>query len=252
MHLLIAQFQLGDTTLTLIGHVLTLAGIVTGAIIVAWQIARQHRNGLQLQEEHLKNEIRVKLYERLADAVEEASSALSASLSAARRAMMPFELPRPAASRPDRDAAPALSIARDQVSKAVTRLALVMERYEIVFPGFSDVSRAIAEEFKLYLDAHWEFWSRISPFLPLKAENPDEQATVDRVFPRPATMQDIEALKELRRHFEDACWNLEAYTGDVRIESQNVLLGKLFARTLPARKPLDPNAKVLAPGSPDT
>jgi hypothetical protein len=248
----VTQLELSEPLLTIIGHVLTLASIVAGVLIVTWQIAKQHRNSLRLQEEHLKNELRVKLYERLADAVEEASSAMSASLSAARRAMMPFELPRPIAGAPDRDAAPALSNSRDRVTAAITKLQVVMERYEIVFPGFVDMRTALGEEFKAFLTVHWDLCSCITIFLPMRADDPESQAAVDRLFPRPAADADIIRLKDLHSRFQDVCYNMEAYTADVRIEGQNVLLGRLFARTLPPRKPLDPSVKVLAPSTRET
>jgi hypothetical protein len=227
-----------------IPHALQLLAIGVGIVVVSWQLKRQHDSALRLQEEHLKDEIRTKLYERLADAVENASFALTGAIGAARRARAIAESGDRTAILAARDASPSMFKALEEVSQSITRMIVVIERYEIVFPGFAAIRLALVEEFKEFLLAHSRFSNVVSRYLSFQGQ-PHEQASIDQVFPLKASQDDLNELRELYEAYAAVGYNLEGYTADVRIEGQNALLGHLFGRQLPRRKPGDPTIKVL-------
>ena len=127
--------------------------------------------------------------------------------------------------------------------RALSRLLLRLEQYEIAFTRFRTVRRHLAEEHRQYLETFSRFLSRISKFLPL---TPEGGGYIPQAGLADPTSEDIAELKELQQAYGDACGDLTSYILDLQIEAQNELLGSLFDHTLPPRHPEDPDVKVLA------
>lgn len=58
-------------------HVVTITGIVVGALIIVWQMNRQHKGALELQREHAKEALKISLHKTLVDSIDSAMNAQS-------------------------------------------------------------------------------------------------------------------------------------------------------------------------------
>lgn len=74
-----------QNAVNLIGHALTIIGIVGAAVMVVWQLGRQHRSSLLLQRENARNKLKLQLHEQLVLKVRKLSDANNA----------PPNMPRP-------------------------------------------------------------------------------------------------------------------------------------------------------------
>lgn len=54
-----------STTVVLVGFLITL-------VVALYQLEKHHANSLRLQEQHLKNELKLRIYERIAETLDEA------------------------------------------------------------------------------------------------------------------------------------------------------------------------------------
>lgn len=81
---------------------------------------------------------------------------------------------------------------------------------------------------------HCDFVSWVMPNLP--TDNP-----AGGIFPyRPPILQRAEKIDDLCERAIDALGDAAAYSEDLLVALQNLLLGDLFRRSVPARQPIDP------------
>lgn len=231
-----------------VAHTLMAGGTVIAVLLVYLQVQKQHKSTLVLQEEHLKNEIRLKIYERIADSVEECSKLIGVAVSEARNAVTIIS----AGDRQQVENLPqtGMSIiqAKHVATGAVAQLMRVIERYEIAFPGFVEMRLGLSQGAQEVNDVTVPFIGKASLYLPI--ETSDAEGRQVRLRPLVVPEEsDISELNHIHELFDEALHKLEAYTADVQIEAQNVLLGNLFNRQIPARQPGDPRYRVLKPGS---
>jgi hypothetical protein len=224
------------------GEVITALGLILGALVAYMQVQRNQRASLQLQETHLRNELKLKLYERFSATMAEASAKVSkastqyysviSSLSLRLRNALPVSPTEVGIDLSDRVFA---------AHSALIGVANVLEEYEILFSRFGGFRREIFDACSRLLDTHTQLSSKLLLFQPMR--NPETQKPFGPlVFP---TEEQLAEIERLHRSYTDVCNDLSSYMVDLQIETQNELLGDLFQRQLPPRHLGDPNMKVL-------
>jgi hypothetical protein len=230
---------------------LTVAVSVVALIASTWlglhSLNRQHRNSLALQEDqhrrtaslqeaHLRHQLQLDIFREISAQVRTTAASLSASVSTVRSIVLQLDLEARGWNRV-RITTDDLLDSREAASRALIDLILVLERYEIVFYRLRSARVALDETHRRMLEASSAFHSGLGLLAPHRdGPNP---------HPFRATNEAVEDLKPLADAFTDACGELQSYCLDLQIEAQNVLLGELFGRHVPPRRPGDPSVKVL-------
>lgn len=222
--------------------VITSLGLILGVFLAYLQIQKNARASLRLQETHLRNALKLKLYERIGQVMADASDRLSkastqyysvvSSLSLKVRKQVPMSI-----HETGMDLA---NVAHD-AQRQLNRVLNILEEYEIVFLRFASFRRQLSVEHARFLETHQAFWSAALPFLPFIHSASNQQVSSPIL---PSEQQ----LVELERKHDDylrVCNDISGYMIDLQIETQNELLGDLFGREVPPRNPRDSSVRIL-------
>lgn len=235
----------------LIGHVLTLIGIVAGAIVVAWQIGRQYRSSLDLQrrnsEEALKLEIYKTLTGRLRDVTRTNVTAMMYALMIPSKIeifQQSFQSNVPAPPLTER--AKEFSQLHSSANDALVALTQEFEAWSIVFPEIELFQTALNSANYDARHASNALFNCLIMVLPT-----DPPADAPPEIPRPIPAPPINnnqliQLQSLVEQYRKAMDDIGCYVIDLQIEAQNKLLSGLFNHQVPRRKPLDRKLKVLS------
>jgi hypothetical protein len=223
-----------------------------GVLIIVWQMGKQHRNSLELQKENFREELRLNIYKELGDKLEDTSSAFQ------KVGMYVFMLPMSIKSfkrkvdqglkpSPMKERAEEFSQLHFKAKNSMVELFRMFEKYQIVNPNFSifqlaltaasyDVDQTLS---KLHLE--------LLKYLPTDVD-PDRVREVGTKVIVPSMPNDdqLKTLEELINAYWDATSNVLSYLIDLRIDAQNILLGKLFENKVSPRRPLDPKRIVIS------
>ena len=219
----------------------TAAGLILAVLLAYMQIQKTQAANIRAQQAHLRDELRVRIYEgasatfeKAADLVGRCRADTSAVISTLKMEIDGFPASLSTTSTD-------LSDLHFETAHALTDVLLKLEQYEIAFSRFRTIRREWSEEGRRFFDAYQKLSSKLSLYLPNK-----DPAT-GKLLPRLAdpTAENIARIDGLQRAYEDVCSNLQSFVIDLQIESQNELLGHLFERQLPSRHPQDPGFKVL-------
>ena len=202
---------------------------------------RSQRATLAVQEAHLKNQLKVRIYEHSTSTFEQASDLLSKShvntisvVSTLRMAVegLPFTPGKTVQELAD---------AHYAAAGALSAVLRKLEQYEIAFARFGSIRRGLAQGHQMFLEAFSRLSSKLALYLP--NTHPDTGAALPSI----ATLkkEDLPGLEQLQKAYADICGDMVCYILDLQIEAQNELLGSLFDHELPPRHPKDTNVKVL-------
>jgi hypothetical protein len=235
----------------LLGHALTVVGLVVGIVVVIWQLGRQHRSSLMLQRDNAREELKLEVHKLLVEKIRHASHA---NIAAAMYAyMIPFtlenyykQLALGVPVSPIKERAPEFSRLNTEAGEAITDLIEVFESWAIAFPGIEifQVAFNVASH-----DAREAFVPLFSAILRALPMDPPENAPANAPTPlvqAPLSHEQLSELKALVNRYKRAMDEIGCYLSDLTAEAQNVLLSGLFERTVPQRKPLDPSYKVIS------
>ncbi len=204
---------------------LTMIGVLAGFIILAWQLNRQHRNSLAMS----RNALWLEIYREIADASKAASNALQDSL--ASRAIPPLTLGLSTALTFQE-----ISDSRFRATHAVIALMAMMEKWEIALGGdFQRFKQALSETLNAWGECVDRITHDLMPYLI-------GTGGTGRITPPAEDI--VEKLKVLERDQVQRKIDVLAVIWDLRVASQNRLLGGLFTYRVPVRKPLDPGMRV--------
>lgn len=243
--------KLDQNVVALIGHGLTLIGIIVGILIVIWQLGRQHKSSLLLQRENAREELKLRLHEILVQKVRKLSHANTAA------AMYAFSIPfnlkiyqdqlsqglRPS---PVKERTPELSRLHWEAHAAYIELLQEFEAWSIAFPGLEVFQVALNTAAH---DANKAFTPLFTGLLKVLPIDPPEDAppSVPRPFLRSTiSEEDLAHINTLLEPYKKAMDDIGCYVHDLTIESQNNLLSELFEGRVPARKPLDSSLKAIS------
>ena len=239
-----------QNAVNLIGHALTVIGIVAAAATVVWQLGRQHKSFLLLQRDNAREELKLRLHEMLTQKVRKLSSAnVRATMYAY---MIPLnvenyqrQLAQGLQPAPVKERAPEFSWLNTEANNALIGLIQEFEAWSIAFPGIEIFQVALNAANHDAREACVPLFSALLRVLPM---DPPENAPPNMprpLVPSPISKDEYEQLIKLVERYKEAMDDIGSYVHDLTIESQNNLLSGLFDRRVPLRQPLDPKLKVI-------
>lgn len=214
-------------------------GVLAAVLPVAlglYQLIKQHRNSIALQEAHLRHQIQLDIFREVADQLQRVAHAFSKTEAGATETLRQIR-DQAGGRREVTQTGAEISASHFAASDCVSDLQRLLERYEIVFHRFGSARRLLAEETRRLHETHWELMGKVSLFLPhIGGPHP---------HPFKATTADVPSIEKATDEYLAVCGNFQGFVLDLGIEAQNCLLGELFQRTLPPRNPLDSTVPVL-------
>lgn len=239
-----------QNTIDVIEITVTIASIVAGASVIVWQMGRQNRDAINLQLNNSREELKLKLYETLVEAIREVTNKsidvrsyltlVPEFLEMGKKQLVTGQLitvPQQRASE--------YSQLYDDAHKSTSKLIEEFEAWRIVFPEIELFQLAINSA---SYDAHISYLPLFEKLMAILPNNmPNGSPDVDGYI-RKLTILDQSKIDELRSlietnrsGFDDIC----CYVGDLQVEAQNRLLSTMFDNQVPQRIPLDPKHKVI-------
>lgn len=220
---------------------LAASGLVLTVLLAFMQLQRTHRATLEAQEAHLRNQLKVDLYAKVAPLVQDAaeSAAHTASDYQSVLSVAAFQL-QGLPFKHLRDAT-ALLEGHRKAANAVLAVISFLEQHEIVFARFGSIRRALSEAHERLLLSHTLLWQAAALLVP-PAPTPGAPPPTPLAHP---TNDMVQALQSKQEDYGAACSAIGSFMVDVQIEAQNELLGSLFQRELPPRNPASASELVL-------
>jgi hypothetical protein len=212
-------------------------GFVVGALVVAWQLARQHQNALDAQAQNARNVLNLEIYKDLAVVAEHAADSSQALITAVMSIQLDLHTRR-SIFQETNTVPPANESHQeffDRIRKAMSdALAVprVMEKWEIALGRDAQIAlrRAIFAHVDATRTQAFKFAEAVAgwiqpPGMPLGWPPTDD--TLEKVTQHGAAVQ-------------RAVFDLVADLHDLRVFTQNGLLGELFTHRLEPRDPAEP------------
>lgn len=231
----------------------TLIAIIVGALMIIWQMNRQHKNNYKLQLSNHKEELKLKVYKEISEYVSRAMQKYTENEIIINSIMRQYNsclICQDPNSNPDPKIYTKyteLSSAHSGMSRSLTQLMCKLEEYEIVDKNIKIFRIALASAVELIREAYFEFQSYIFDYLPCDvSKERQEQLGVNIKHVKSPEQKDLEAIEQSFNCYTKA--NLEGYcfVSDLSREAQNVLLGNLFNNQVSPREPSDSNYVVVA------
>lgn len=235
----------------IIEQMITVSGIVIAALIVIWQMGRQHKSNLALQQENYREQLRLQIYKTLETHIEEVTNV---SIDAGSYASGIYtnlknyidNLSLELSQSPLKERAQEFGNLNMNLHYSLIRLFRTFENYEIVNPNFQIFQTALNSAAYDIDQAFLPLFIELVKYLPIDVSQEKMQETGQKVImPRLPVAEELNHLKELVNKYQKATVDLACYIHDLRVESQNILLGKLFSNKVSPRKPLDPSCVVI-------
>lgn len=230
----------------------TLIAIIVGALMIIWQMNRQHKDNYILQLSNHKEELKLKVYKEISEYVSSAMQRYTENQSIINSVMLQYNscvICQDANSNPYPKIYTKyteLRGAHSGMSRSLIQLMCKLEEYEIVDKNMKIFRIALASAVELIQEASFEFQRHIFPYLPCDvSKEKQEQLGVNIKNVESPTQEDLEAIEQSFNYYTEA--NLEGYcfVSDLSREAQNVLLGNLFNNQVPPREPSDSNYVVV-------
>lgn len=232
-------------------YVITIAGIIIGAIIVVWQMGRQHRNALLLQQENARDALRLRIFNDIEQHIKSVTDTIISVGSYALN--IPCNLKAYKEQRklglnpaPIKERTLTFNNLRSAMDKTISRLFSIFESYEIVNPNFKIFQTALNTATYDANQAFQPLYETLLKFLPIDLPKHKTQVTdLEVIIPAIPDNEQLQHIKDLANKYFKAVFTIENYIYDLKVEIQNIFLGSLFKYKVPPRKPIDPNCKVI-------
>ncbi|MCD6163795.1 MAG: hypothetical protein J7K40_15470 [candidate division Zixibacteria bacterium] len=230
-----------------IKSLINILAIAVSASLLLWQLKKQHKNNIELQRENNKDKLKLEIFKEYSKTITDAREKISSIQGAAYNITTSLTSystlvsmginPSPISQREVifRDA-------HDAASIALTDLMFLVEKYEIINPNLKIFSAAFG-------CAHYDMWKTFPPFLEILTEYlpydvpkiNQEGLDTNVIIPKTPSEDDIKKVSEIAQPYIENLIDAQFYVYDLAREAQNILLGSLFNRRIPIRKPVDPN-----------
>ena len=236
--------------------IVNIVGIVIGAMLLVWQMGRQHKNNLKLQKENFRDELKLEIYQKLGEKISLASDKRIKISTMARTTAISldsyfFMLSSGVQPKPVPERVQNFHDGYRLLTDSILSLIYMLEDYEIANNSFRIFNMAIQscnhDLDKSYMALH----AALLNLLPIDvAENQQEKVGTDVIIPKGQTKEAILNLKDLSDSFNEKTMDLGCYLYDLQVEAQNTLLGGLFEQRRATRKPTDPRYVVISAKDP--
>jgi hypothetical protein len=222
------------------------------AVIVIYQMQRQHKDNKHLQLSNHKEELKLKVYKEISECVGYAQKchtenhALINKLISQYHNCIIFK-------DPVRNPHPKIDIKQTELSgvnsrmlKSLIKLMYKLEEYEIVNKYIEIFRVALYSVHELALEMHLEFQRHIFIYLHVDvSKETQERLGVSIEHVNSPTEQDLEVIEDSFWSYSDALFEVSSFVGDLSKGAQNILLGALFNNQVTPRKPLEPHYVVV-------
>ena len=118
-------------------------------------------------------------------------------------------------------------------SNLVIPLKRTFERYQIAIPNFKEFIRRLGEQLQLFNKAYLDFHQEVYRFLP--ADVPEEKVHIfgsSVITLEIPSDEQIKTVEILSQNYHSIGVTLLEYITDLRIETQNSLLGNIFDKKI--------------------
>lgn len=235
----------------LIGHGLTVVGLVVGAITVVCQLGRQHKNSIALQRENTREALKLRVFEILVKKTRNLSHAASEA------GMYAFQIPIHLDIHeyqrslglfpiPLSERAPEFFRLHGEAGSALVELIEEFESWAIAFPGLDIFRTALIAASHDAREAFSTLHSALLRVLPMDLPIHANANPPGPIIQQSLSGQEHTELLSLATKYKDAMDEIACYVYDLTIEAQNNLLSGLFDHRVAPRKPLDPSCKVIS------
>ncbi len=234
--------------------------VITMAIgiwLVLLQIKRNHKSSLDLQIKQHQEELKLQLYGQLALQLSHVRLAIVEMHTEVR--LLPSKITSywkivdelKIELEPVKTRAITLINMNSAVESKVLELMSMLENYEIALPQFKVFTKVFEKQLGICQKAFREFLDEAYRFLPCDVE--EGKAKVmglpKIIIPKHSTKEQEVLFQKLATNCADSYIQLTAFTIDLAVEVQNIILGGLFKRKLPPRAPKDKNSLVITSDS---
>ena len=232
---------LGWLTKPWMDHVWRALSLLVPVGLVAWQINRNYRSNLKLQQEQLKRQVSLEFYKDLVAAWHRVIDKQLEVDGLFRSIELHYDL-RLAPDWPAEMKVPPLKFggtqltdARSEAGQSLIDLLNVAQKYEVALPGFRPMLIRIQDLHFKVSATFSDLLAYVLPYLPpVPGSIGWNQATLE-LWPVPTN----DGWTQLRARIEEylACSSdLGCFLEDLRIEMQNHLIGSLFGTAVPTRR----------------
>ena len=218
--------------------------IITGflaALMIIWQVGRQARSAINLQQEASRQSLKVDVYRSFDIILTAASTSsnnagsdaqmlsfnLRNALNLSRNGILPYSVKHPAELCSDNNS---------KLNESVSQVLILLERFQIINSRLDLFNFAISSASHDIREAFIAMWTEILRFVPTKAYF-DKAAAAGFNLQIPND-EDLRQLDHFIASYNDAVHTYGCYIHDLNIALQNELLGSLFNNVVPARQPL--------------
>lgn len=231
-----------------LGHALTGLGTLIAALMIVYQLGRQHKNEIRLQTENFKGQLKLQVYQEFSARLASAGGALGNASMYVFTGIPHIEIflaqtQQGINPNPIDDRALIFMQKNAEAADEVVEVVFLIEKYFIVHPELDIFRLALASA------AH-EMWNAFHALFEFMLKHfPVEMQTMDG--PRPENVKVFSAdqvaeHRTLAKKYVGAIDEADCYLMDMRTELQMLLLSGLFPHVMPRRRPADPNLKVIS------
>ncbi|MBI3829059.1 MAG: hypothetical protein HY291_06065 [Planctomycetes bacterium] len=238
----------------IVGNVIQVISIIVGAWLVAIQIRKNHESSIEVQRENARLGLKVKVYEDFECFLNTAQERITIIDSVARslpfsiyfywRRKEEFKLKEPTHINHT-----SYSIARlhNRAMDSALKLIIKLESFEVALTESKTFVRALSIQMSKCSDAFREFHEATLMLLPVHVPKDKQAAVGSKILePHRPTDDNLNRIKKASEEYNEVLMDLQAFVYDLRVEAQNLLLGELFQKRVPPRKPIDPRHLVLS------
>lgn len=226
--------------------------ILVGIFVVVWQVNKQHKSNVEVQNEKLRCDLRLQLREEINRHIDKLN-ALTVSASGFPNALKISILVAKSdaefgkVSKPLPQRVPAFNRVNYDIGGVAIELIKTIERYELVVPQLKIFQLALNVFLHDFNAVSSEYMRVLLTFLPFDASDEDRLRTGVSVYNRPLPEQrQLIEIQLIGDKYAEVLYNLGSWIYDLNIEIQNLALGHLFKKDkLPSRNPIDPNCIVI-------
>ncbi|PKG59209.1 hypothetical protein [Shewanella sp. GutDb-MelDb] len=232
-------------------HLFTILGFIVAALIVIFQLNKQHKSSMEVQNKNKVEELKLQIYHdfdeklnNLSDASIKAGNYLNQlpeNLALYHKQVYNNEVPIDIKQRPDE-----FLLVLNYLLSKILQVILLIEKYEVVEPRLKIFQSAFNSVHHNLMEFYKDLFLALIAVLPKNVKPEDiDKFGCSVISPLAISSDDFVILKQLCSKFSNAVSEVGEYQYDLRVESQNLFLGDLFGNTVPSREPIDPKCKVV-------
>lgn len=231
-----------------LGFVVTIVAAAIGALVIVWQIGRQHKNEAHRQNENFRSQLKLQVYQEFSVRLSAASAATQSASMFALTAPMHVEIYQSQVARgfnppPVEERALKLLELNSKSANEIVETIFLIEKYFIIHADLELFRLSLSSASHDVNEAFQALFQFMLSYFPVDVQS-EHGPKVENVFL--LSEEQLAQLKALTNQYCDATADLGCYLDDMRTELQMLLLSHLFPNTLDRRRPADPSKKVLS------